>query len=319
MNTPKYINPFTDYGFKLIFGTEANKDLLIDFLNAVFNFQYPIVDVIFSNTEQLPATEQERRAIYDIFCTDSIGNRFIVEMQKSKITHFKDRALIYVSFPIQAMTQKGDWDFKLDPIYYLSLLDFWYEPQKTAKLDRLVQLIDQYGDIFYKKLQMKFIQLPVFDKKLVDLQSRYDQWIYFLKHIENMDAIPELFMTDSKFKKAITIAEIAKMKPEDALKYNLNRMEYMEIKGVSDASFADGRQTMKDELSPLLEAAEMKAEQAQIKAEQAQVKAEQEQKERKRLIASLRRLIESGVPEALIADSNDMTVTALKKMLEEEG
>ena len=168
-----------------------------------------------------------------------------------------------------------------------------------------MQLIDQYGDIFYKKLQMKFIQLPVFDKKLVDLQSRYDQWIYFLKHIENMDAIPELFMTDSKFKKAITIAEIAKMKPEDAMKYNLNRMEYMEIKGVSDASFADGRQTMKDELSPLLEAAEMKA--------------EQERKARKRLIASLRRLIESGVPEALIAETNDMTVPALKKMLEEEG
>jgi hypothetical protein len=28
----KYVNPFTDFGFKKIFGDEANKDLLIDFL-----------------------------------------------------------------------------------------------------------------------------------------------------------------------------------------------------------------------------------------------------------------------------------------------
>ena len=85
MNTYKYINPFTDYGFKLIFGTEANKDLLIDFLNAMFDFRYPITDVQLENTEQLPATERERKAIYDIYCTDSAGNRFIVEMQKGKI------------------------------------------------------------------------------------------------------------------------------------------------------------------------------------------------------------------------------------------
>lgn len=31
----KFINPFTDVGFKLIFGQEINKDLLIDFLNSL--------------------------------------------------------------------------------------------------------------------------------------------------------------------------------------------------------------------------------------------------------------------------------------------
>jgi hypothetical protein len=29
----KYINPLTDFGFKKLFGSEPNKDLLIDFLN----------------------------------------------------------------------------------------------------------------------------------------------------------------------------------------------------------------------------------------------------------------------------------------------
>ena len=33
----KYINPFTDFGFKKLFGTEVNKDLLMDFLNELIH------------------------------------------------------------------------------------------------------------------------------------------------------------------------------------------------------------------------------------------------------------------------------------------
>ena len=33
----KYINPYTDFGFKKLFGEEANKDLLIDFLNQLLS------------------------------------------------------------------------------------------------------------------------------------------------------------------------------------------------------------------------------------------------------------------------------------------
>ena len=134
----------------------------------------------------------------------------------------------------------------------------------------------------------------VFDKKLVDLQSRYDQWIYFLQHLESMEVIPELFMTDTKFKKAFTIAEIAKMKPEDALQYNLNRMEYIEIKGVADASFADGKETTEALLLPQLE---------------------QERKGKAGLLASLKRLLEAGVSKELVAAANQITVPELEKML----
>ena len=39
----RYINPFTDAGFKRIFGQEANKDLLINFLNEIIQGESPIV------------------------------------------------------------------------------------------------------------------------------------------------------------------------------------------------------------------------------------------------------------------------------------
>ena len=51
----RYINFYTDFAFKKIFGTEANKDLLISFLNGLFNLEgdAAIADVTYLGTEQL--------------------------------------------------------------------------------------------------------------------------------------------------------------------------------------------------------------------------------------------------------------------------
>ena len=64
----KYLDLFTDFGFKKIFGEEANKNFLIDFLNALLPEEARVKDLTFKNTEQLPVTVDERKAIYDIYC-----------------------------------------------------------------------------------------------------------------------------------------------------------------------------------------------------------------------------------------------------------
>ena len=78
----KYFNPYTDFGFKKLFGEEASKDLLIDFLNQLLPPQHQIVQLNFKNPENLPETTDERRSIFDIYCESVTGERFIVEMQK---------------------------------------------------------------------------------------------------------------------------------------------------------------------------------------------------------------------------------------------
>ena len=79
----KYINPFTDFGFKRLFGEEPNKDLLLDFLNEVLKeHQGKIVDLTYLKTEQLGKTEIDRKAIFDLYCENEKGEKFIVEMQK---------------------------------------------------------------------------------------------------------------------------------------------------------------------------------------------------------------------------------------------
>ena len=80
----KFINPFTDVGFKKIFGQEMTKDLLIDFLNDLLVDEKHIIDITFLDKEILPEYMGDRGVIYDIYCTTESGEQFIVEMQNKQ-------------------------------------------------------------------------------------------------------------------------------------------------------------------------------------------------------------------------------------------
>ena len=127
----KYINPLTDFGFKKLFGTEPNKALLIDFLNQILPKRHQIKNLNYSRNEQLALKELDRKAIFDLYCIGVSGERFIVEMQKAKQNYFKDRSIYYSSFPIQEQAQKGDWNYELDPVYTIGILDFIFDDHET--------------------------------------------------------------------------------------------------------------------------------------------------------------------------------------------
>ncbi len=131
--TPKYLNPYTDFGFKRLFGTEANKDLLIDFLNQVLPSKHTIAELSFRNSENLPPLPFLRSAIFDIYCKGVNGENFIVEMQKEKLKFFKDRSLFAVSFPIQEQAKKGNWNYQLSHVYLVAILDFIYDEKEEQK------------------------------------------------------------------------------------------------------------------------------------------------------------------------------------------
>ena len=129
----KYINPYTDFGFKKLFGEEANKDLLIDFLNQLLPEHHQIAELEFRNSESLADMSHERKAIFDIHCQSKSGEKFIVEMQKAKVNFFKDRSLFYSTFPIREQAKRGEWDFRLTPIYMIAILDFRYDEEEERQ------------------------------------------------------------------------------------------------------------------------------------------------------------------------------------------
>jgi len=236
----KYINPYTDFGFKRLFGVEGNKDLLVDFLNQLLPENHLIKDLTFKNVENTPDLPEERKAIFDIHCESITGERFIVEMQKAKIKFFKDRAIFYITFPVREQADKGDWNFKLNPIYYIAILDFVYDEKdktkkKKPKFRRDVMLIDQDGEVFYDKLRFTFLQMPAFDIKLDDLKNHYDKWCFFLQNLESFDNIPDI-LKEEIFEKAFKTAEIANLSKDEYKKYIDSLDAYREVKGVRETA-----------------------------------------------------------------------------------
>ena len=210
----KYINPLTDFGFKKLFGTEPNKVLLIDFLNQILPEKHRIKDLNYSRNEQLGLNELDRKAVFDLYCVGESGERFIVELQKAKQNFFKDRSIYYASFPIQEQAQKGDWDYRLEAVYTVGILDFIFDDHKSQnELLHVVELKNQRCEVFYDKLKFIYIELPKFVKQEDELESQFDKWLFVFRHLSNMQDRPQK-LQDRIFQRLFDAAEIASFSRE---------------------------------------------------------------------------------------------------------
>ncbi|MGL4346287.1 MAG: Rpn family recombination-promoting nuclease/putative transposase [Cellulosilyticaceae bacterium] len=237
---PYAINPFTDFGFKKLFGEASSKDILIDFLNAILQKPNPIVDIVFQNTEKYGEYFFDRKAIFDIYCTDSEGAHFIVEMQNAGQRYFKDRTIFYSTFPIREQAKKGTWNFKLEPIYCIGLLGFDME-QNDERYYYEVQLKDQYNDVFYDKLTFIYIELPKFHLKESELKTNVDRWLYFLKHIEDFNELPYI-LNEPVFQHAFEKAKDANLTPEERAEYEKSLKIYRDNINVIDYARTEGKE-----------------------------------------------------------------------------
>ena len=237
----KYLNPFTDFGFEKLFGSEPNKDLLIDFLNQLLPLHHQIQDLTYTRNEQLGATELDRKAIFDLSCTSQSGERFIVEMQKAKQNYFKDRSVFYATFPIQEQGQRGDWDFKLAAVYLVGILDFVFaEDKDDREVCHRVQLKDQVNRVFYDKLTFIYLEMPKFAKTEAELETTFDKWLYVLKHLPNLTGRPSR-LQEKVFARLFEAAEIGKFNREELAQYEQSLKYYRDLKNVIDTSFFEGR------------------------------------------------------------------------------
>jgi predicted transposase/invertase (TIGR01784 family) len=239
----KYLNPFTDYGFKKIFGEEASKPLLIDFLNALLPQTDKIIDLTFKNTEQLGQTDLDRKAIYDIYCENEKGEKFIVELQKAKQNYFKERTIYYSTFPIREQAEKGEWNYNLKAVYCIGILDFTFDDYETepekSEVVHTIKLKNQNGKTFYDKLTFIYLEMPNFKQLETQLETRLDKWLYFIKYLEDFQTIPTIF-ADDVFSQAFEKAELAKFGQVELANYENSLKIYRDLKGVIDTAFDEG-------------------------------------------------------------------------------
>ena len=154
---------------------------------------------------------------------------------------FKDRSLFYSTSPIRQQAKKGTWNFNLLPVYFIAILDFQYdEKEEESKFRRDVMLKDQDGEVFYDKLHFKFLQMPLFNKQEHELETHFDKWIYFLKHLESFDHIPAI-LNEPIFQKGFDIAEVSHLNSEQYDAYLKSILEYNEAKAALDTAFDEGK------------------------------------------------------------------------------
>lgn len=245
----RYINPHTDFGFYRLFGSESNKDLLKSFLNAIFHDEQNVQDVTYLNSEQFDDHIDACRAVFDVYCENDRGEKFIVEIQNVYHEFYKNHTIYYSTFPIREQAQRGDdWDFHLNSVYTIGLLNFnfadglddahrWHHEVKLMEVDT--------KEVFYDKLTYVYVEIPKFDKTESELVTMYDKWMYVLKNLSRLMERPAA-LQERVFTRLFEQAEISKFNPTELKLYEDSVNAYRDIvnaiKTAEKKKYAEGKE-----------------------------------------------------------------------------
>ena len=236
----KFINPFTDMGFKLIFGQEVSKPILIEFLNSLLKGERQIRDLKFLDKEQMRTTDEDRSLIYDIYCEQENGEHIIVEMQNRSQPYFKNRSVFYASRAIVEQGKRGaDWNYEYKAVYVIAFLNF--ERKDISEHFRCdVALMDMEKKTpFSDKIRLVYLQLPLFTKEPDDCQNTFERIIYVLKNMDILERMPWL-AKDAVFQRLASIAEVAALSKEERRQYDESLRKYRDTISVMEGQYQEG-------------------------------------------------------------------------------
>ena len=243
----RYVNFYTDFAFKKLFGTEMNKELLISFLNAMFDGKEVIRDLRYLNVEHLGHIVEDRKAVFDVYCETDTGDKILVEMQKASQDYFVDRSIYYSTFAIQEQAPKGYWDFHLKRVYAIGILDFCFNQDNPDYFHHEVKLIDtKTKKVFYNKLSYIYLEMPKFRKTEAELVTLFDKWLYAIKHLVTLMERPAV-LQEAVFSRFFEQAEIARYSPEEQYDYRESQKNFWDMYSVMETQRKEGLEQGREE------------------------------------------------------------------------
>ena len=186
----RYADLLDDVAFKLVFGQESTKNVMIEFLNQVIPDR-KIVDVEFADKEVHPNLRDKKTSIYDLLCKTDDGSRIIVELQKRKQDSYAERMLYYSMHQVLQQVESGASSFDFCPIYVISILNFTIDQNngldRVKTVYRLIEETDR--TVLTDRLTYIFIELPKFVKSAEELDGDILEGMYFC--LKNMPKLQE--------------------------------------------------------------------------------------------------------------------------------
>jgi len=234
-----FVDPRNDLAFKKIFGDKNKSDILISFLNAILEFEddMKIVSITLDNPYQMPDIEELKETILDIKATNGRGESFIVEMQKKDLGDFAKRSLYYTSKAYVSQINSGVNYKSLKKVYYISVVNFNMFESKEC-ISRHLIINQETGAQDLEDFEFSFIELEKFDKKLNELKTNADKWIYFIKNASNFDLIPSEFIDVKEFKEAFEIANKISWKKDELEVYDYMCLKEADEKNAFETAWA---------------------------------------------------------------------------------
>ena len=236
----KFINPFTDVGFKRIFGQEISKPVLLVFLNSLLEGERKIIDLKFLDKEQLGLESGDRSLIYDIYCETETGEHIIVEMQNKYQPYFKERSIYYTARSIVEQGERGSqWKYDIKAVYLVAFLNFRISDISKGFRTDIALMNMKERTLFSDKVRLVYLQLPYFTKEADECETIFEKIIYTLKHMDILQRMPWMAQ-NAVFKRLSEIAEVASLNSEERRKYDESLRAYRDTIAVMEGQFAQG-------------------------------------------------------------------------------
>ena len=212
----KYADLLDDDVFKLVFGRESTKDVMIEFLNQVIPDR-KIADLEFIDKEMHPVERDSKGSVYDMFCKTDDGSRIIVEVQRRKQPFYPERALYYSTFQIQRQVEAGAEAYDFLPVYVVNILDFQIDKDSSCcgKFRSVYRLYEEDSHrLLTDRVTFIFIELPKFTKTLDELDGNVLEGMLFcFKNMSILDDRPEV-LDHQIFAKIFEVSELYNMDKE---------------------------------------------------------------------------------------------------------
>ncbi|MGL9761741.1 MAG: Rpn family recombination-promoting nuclease/putative transposase [Wolbachia sp.] len=222
MALSKFLDPKLDLTFKKIFGTEKNKNILIHFLNDILGFTgvNAIQDVEFLSTIMNPEIASDKQSIVDVLCKDSLGNRYIAEMQLARDKGFEKRAQLYAAKAYSRQADKGGKYIDLKKVFFIAISNCNLFPDKLDYISSHTIRDEKTNEHDLKDFQFIFIELPKFPKSREEqLENVVDRWLFFFKYAEET--------TDEDLRKIAEKSPIIKLAYDELDKFHWNEKDLL--------------------------------------------------------------------------------------------
>ncbi len=217
----RFISPKTDFAFKKIFDSTESKDILISFLNALIYYGKSIIQDLEIIDPYNPGDTVDLKDSYlDVRAVLNDGSNVIIEMQVLNVPAFEKRVVYNLCKTYGNQLKTGEGYRKLKPVIALTITDFEMFEEKPQYISHFVfKEKEQLFDYVDEEVAMIFVELPKFPKKLEELETITDKWIYFIKEAPSLEVIPNTLAEVEEIEKALNRASAA----------NLSRKELEEV------------------------------------------------------------------------------------------